>query len=269
MQQNTEVEFRCEYHKFEGETKSFTEHLNIVNIYGSFELNSLTMNIVGRTISTGDYLFPLTYHHNVNLHPFKNGDEAHVMLTQNLKLLPGAVLTIGKRVSATIDKLAVYETFNDVAYNSKAYYGSEYLSPAYLMVEGILSANTFGGYAQTKGDGSLLIINSNNSIDSKEISGAGVLINHQTISLVAKGDISNGAIKDNLSSKTPYEGVKNAWMVSTRAKSYKIRFNVNAPTTKYPSYLWKEGEKTKEMIFYTFNESTFLLKTLGVSPAFT
>ena len=269
MQQGTEVDFRCEQHTFQGESKSFTEHLNIVNIYGSFELNSMSMSIVGRKISTGDYLFPLSYHHNVTIHPFKNNDEAHVTLTQNLKMLPGCKFAIKKNVSAMIDRLAVYEKFDDIAYNSKAYYNHEYLYPAELMVEGTFSINTFGGYAQTKGDGSLLIINSNSSIDSPEWTGAGkVSINQQTISLIAKGDISSGAIKADLSSKTPYEGVKNAWMVSTRAKGYKIRFNVNAPTTKYPSYLWKEGEKTKEMMFYTFNTNSFLLKTLGVSPAF-
>ena len=276
MQEGTEVEFKCEYHTFNGPSKSFTEHLNYIDIYGSFELNNMSMNITSSiSVSTNKYLFPLSYHHNVTLNAFKDGEEAHANLSQNIKLLPGASFKINKLVTCSSDQLAVYETFDDVAFGSKAYRNAEYVYPAQLVIEGFLTVNTFGGYAQTVGNGALFVIGNKNTIESKEITFKdmpviGTVITYQTIALEAKGDTNDGQQKVKLNSNTPYEGIKNTWMISTRAKAYKINFDVNCPasTNELPSYLWKEGESTKSVIFYTFESQQFTLKTIGVSAAF-
>lgn len=283
MQQNTIVDFKCENHEFSGSLKSFKEYKNYINIYGSFEFNSMSMSVAGMEVSTSGVLFPLSYHHSINLYPFKNGTEAHNNLNQNIKMLPGSELTIKKGVSASINQLAVYENFDtDVGLGGAKYKTSEEIGAAQLLIEGILTVNTFGGYAQTKTErgehGALFVINQTNKISVPEIKSVPdkwqlILLwakpSFQYIDLTAQGDIENGGDKSILEVSKPYESIAKRWTVSSRARAYKIEFNVNSPSGGFPSYLWQEGETKKQITFYTFNNSEFTLKSIGVSPAFT
>ncbi len=253
------------------------EFVNNITIHGSFNMNNMSMTIQGMTINTKSVLFPISYHQNIKLKKSLFGVESHVMFDQNIKLLPGANFVIENGVSCNIDKMAVYEAFEDVGLGSFAYPKRDQVESATLIIKGTLSCNTFGGFAQTLNDGALFVINANSTITTYEVKSApgtvaailGGQADFNSFNWSASGYIANELEMQQLQVKTPYEGVTNKWTISTRARAYNLTFNANdpAPDDSFNAYLWTENEVQKTITFYTFETSPFTIYNAGVSPA--
>jgi len=186
---------------------SFTGYLdkstqiNYVNTYGGFTLKPLSMKIdVGfsLTISTEGLLFPLSWYYDITLNNISgSSSECTIDCTnQDLKILPGASITINKGVKVNIAKLAIYDqedsnkwTDTNTKWTSSdgntSYtpgngyvYGKDTINgvsaidiPGKLTVNGSLNVtDSLGGSVYTNDSNANLTI-ANNNLTSDEITG--------------------------------------------------------------------------------------------------
>ncbi len=82
---------------------------------GSMQYMSMSLAVPGfgtRSIKTDGVLFPLSYYQEVSLNSI-SGQATTFESSQDLKILPGGSLSIGKNVTFKIGKMAIYDTFED------------------------------------------------------------------------------------------------------------------------------------------------------------
>jgi len=192
------------------EGSSFTGYLdkstkvNCVNTYGGFVLNPLSMTLtlgealgisIGDiSLSTKGLLFPLSWYLNITLN--KSGADCTVDCTaQDLKILPGASLTINEGVTVKVSKLVIYDqeegvnewedangTYksddNSYSTGNKFLYGQDTLNgtsvkdiPGKVTVNGSLEVTgSLGGTVYTDSPNASLSL-SGNELSSDEITG--------------------------------------------------------------------------------------------------
>lgn len=178
-----------------------------MNIFGGGSVNSLSLFItvdIGSTktvqVSSKGTLLGLCWYFDINLYPNdKEGNEsASYTFSQDLKLMPGASLTVHEGVTLTATRLMVYNGNN---YSEEAIYESLYggknitsnnygnniylfdigspdyynvTEPAHLIVNGTLNVSNLGGLVETTNTGAVLKFTTNN-VSSKEIISIGEL----------------------------------------------------------------------------------------------
>ncbi len=153
-----------------------------VEIKGSATLNALELSLtnpVSITLSTKTVHFPISWHFNITLSSYEDGNPSTVTATeQKLKLLPSAKFTVGKNVTLIADELVVYdEKAIDFVDPTKSYDPStdnvKKNIPATLIINGTLQANKLAGHVQTEIDNAHLVISNGNTIATKEITAIG------------------------------------------------------------------------------------------------
>ena len=86
-----------------------------------------------------------------------------------VKLFPGASVTIGAGVNATLPSIVVYDTFTDTYATTTGLRYESGKSSAKLIVNGSLTVDSFGGPVQTNNAGGCLKVNTATSITCKEV----------------------------------------------------------------------------------------------------
>ncbi len=135
---------------------------NYLNFYGSFNVNSLSLTVVGLSITTTSCYFPISCYYDVQLNKSENGKEAKVASAeQSIKILPGARLVIGESVSFSCPGLVNYAKYDQSKYNSGTGEAADINgedgpiayekmnSDGVLIVNGSLSVTEFGGFVST------------------------------------------------------------------------------------------------------------------------
>lgn len=132
--------------------KSDSKKVSHIKFNGSFTLNQLIMELAGYNVSTKGVFYPISWHHSIELRPFETGEPAEVTLNQDVKLLQGATVTIGKDVSVKANNLFIYGSgkFVDPGLPlSSGYYKPKYQdendNDATLIIEGTLNADKISG----------------------------------------------------------------------------------------------------------------------------
>ena len=86
-----------------------------LDIYGGAKTNSMNITVkatIGSAkINTKDFLFPLSYHHNITLHraPGQTGT-AEYSMAQDFRMHPGASLTVEEGAHLSIGKIHILDT---------------------------------------------------------------------------------------------------------------------------------------------------------------
>ena len=140
-----------------------------LDFYNGFTLNALNMNIGGTNVSTSDVYFPVNCYFNISLNADEN-KTANYTLTQKIKLLPGAVLTISKNVTATFGNINVY----DKTYIDETNVGRKYPTlnvDAIINVEGTMICESLGGNIKSQTIGASVQIKTNYSLTTYETKG--------------------------------------------------------------------------------------------------
>ena len=161
---------------------------------GSMQYMSMSLAVPGfgtRSIKTNGVLFPLSYYQEVSLNSI-GGQEATFESSQDLKILPGGLLSIGENVTFKIGKMAIYDTFEDkIGWGSQIY--PKDLTEGTLIASGAFQGNTVGGKIIANGTSASMKID-NVSIVSKEVKGTfGTSIsndNYDNLSFLAHGIVS-------------------------------------------------------------------------------
>lgn len=220
-----------------------TTNKNSVNFYGDFSLNSLSISLyvdkAGGIIkgniymSTSNIYFPISHYFDISLNPFKDNQNSTInLLNQKIKLLPGCNFIINHGVTVNADSIIVYK--NSDFYQNGIYYvtgnvGCSFPYPsttdAFLLCNGILNTNSFGGLVQTtflnNASSSINIYNQNYVINKEIYSTYNAVLNvsltsqsydaaeYKSINRIAEANIvslNDPSIK-NLSTNTPYKTV--------------------------------------------------------------
>lgn len=162
--------------------------------YGSFELNSIGMKLelkqgsITAKVSIGSekVLLPVPYYYSITNRLNDEGKATITATSQGFKLLPGSSLIIEDGVTLNAKEIAVYpnsffypdgktsiEIEKDTSSTSRGIGSSSYPSKqdAYFEVNGILSANSLGGYVSIDGSAkhSSKLNIKNSSISSAEL----------------------------------------------------------------------------------------------------
>ena len=161
---------------------------------GSMQYMSMSLAVPGfgtRSIKTNGVLFPLSYYQEVSLNSI-GGQEATFESSQDLKILPGGLLSIGENVTFKIGKMAIYDTFEDkIGWGSQIY--PKDLTEGTLIASGAFQGNTVGGKIIANRTSASMKID-NVSIVSKEVKGTfGTSIsndNYDNLSFLAHGIVS-------------------------------------------------------------------------------
>lgn len=205
-----------------------------LKVYGGFEFNSMSLNVAGASISTEQVLFPISWYWQIELFPLQEGGSANVDITkQGIKLLPGSSLTIGKGVTVTASRIAVYDVFNDINYAATPYQNDNHNDPARLTVNGTLNVESFkiggknvcglGGAVYTEEDGAVLNV-ATASVDSYEINGSGEWIktNYQLqLKLITGGVVDSDFTAVGAGT---YESEKGGWKNADTSTQYGIDY---------------------------------------------
>ena len=167
-----------------------------LDFYGSDSMQYMSMSLAvpgfgTRSIKTNGVLFPLSYYQEVSLNSI-GGQEATFESSQDLKILPGGLLSIGENVTFKIGKMAIYDTFEDkIGWGSQIY--PKDLTEGTLIASGAFQGNTVGGKIIANGTSASMKID-NVSIVSKEVKGTfGTSIsndNYDNLSFLAHGIVS-------------------------------------------------------------------------------
>lgn len=161
---------------------------------GSMQYMSMSLGVPGfgtRSIKTDGVLFPLSYYQEVSLNSI-GGQATTFESSQDLKILPGGSLSIGKNVTFKIGKMAIYDTFEDkIGWGAQIY--PKDLTEGTLIASGAFQGNTVGGKIIANGTSASMKID-NVSIVSKEVKGTfGTSIsndNYDNLSFLAHGIVS-------------------------------------------------------------------------------
>lgn len=152
----------CKYNVSEEDAQQNPDHEKIYNgitqidFYGGATVNALSLKIVGNTIKTSDYYFPLTWRQSLSFNATSNG--ATYTINNKYDMLPGSKVVVGKGAEVEVGSLRVYSTYTGYSVNGKdCQYGYNYkeeelnLDPAELIVYGKLTAKTMlAGNVQTR-----------------------------------------------------------------------------------------------------------------------
>ncbi len=155
-----------------------------LDIYGGAKLNSLVLELTaGFTvkISTEPVFFPISHYFDISLNklPKQNGNAVYDLISQDIKFLPGAKFTINQGVTVNANKIAIYDTFNDVntdnlgnphLYPTKHKDGTAFAGAEFI-VNGTLNVSSIGGNILTKEANAQININSASRVSSLEITG--------------------------------------------------------------------------------------------------
>ena len=139
-----------------------------LNLYGGATLEQLELTLMGQTISSIDFDFPIPNYYHISLH-----DGSYAM-NNNVKLLPGAKLTVEKGASLTATKLSVYTSCHFILENfgdHKFYNETASKIPAIFTVNGEFTATSFGGKIYTTNPGAKVMIKTNATTSVKEMLG--------------------------------------------------------------------------------------------------
>ncbi len=171
---------------------------NKMNLYGSASVNPIVVKLnVGLTVelSTKNTFFPLSHYWDLEFRPFENGSQATVSavgtdITQNIKILPGASITVHKGVTFNAGAIVVYEDNSHIyTVGNKLAYPDK---PAgKLIVNGRLNATSVGGHIEATESGGEINISSSNSVTIVELKNDSISYD-DTTSLTANGLIYNG-----------------------------------------------------------------------------
>jgi hypothetical protein len=207
-------------------------YINSVSIFGSFTFTSLaldlTLPIFGTvSLSTGSVLFPLPWYFQVTLNPFENGGASNVLSpSQGVKILPGSSLIINQNVSLNINKLAVYDSFADIAIGAKTTYQSDgHTNAGILTVSGTLTCTaSLGGLVGVNSSDALLSL-SDNFIVCSELTATGPTYTDTT--RTAQGYINSASNLATFDSTSSYDGKGQYWSKSSIV-TYGISFTINS-----------------------------------------
>lgn len=151
----------CKYNVSETDAENNPDHEKIydgitqIDFYGGATVSALSLKIVGNTIKTSDYCFPLTWRQSLSFNATENG--SNYTINNKYKMLPGSQVVVGKGANVAIDELLIYETFIDTCPTggAKCQYGYNHkgvahdLAPAKLLVYGTLTASTLAGNVES------------------------------------------------------------------------------------------------------------------------
>ena len=152
-----------------------------LDIFGSLTINTLSLLLkqgINLELSTDGVHFPISHYWNIELKKYPvaydpEGDDAvNVTSTnQDLKILPGASLTIDAGVILNAKSIAVYEGTTTILTPSGAVGASAYPTKASgtLVVNGTLNVASIGGYVQTNNSGAVLNVTDAVAVISKEL----------------------------------------------------------------------------------------------------
>lgn len=189
-----------------------------LDFYGEININNLEMTISAsvftKTINTNSVLFPLSYYHDISFNSINN-QKCSVVLNQNLKILPGGSMNICENIDFSIDKIAVYDNFQDNIGWAPHKYPSN-LNSGKLFIGGNFTCKSEAGgdFVNSSNCSSLNI--TNNTITCKEVKGTpGTSVDDSTydnILLTASGIQyeNNSFVKKNLMNNTKYVGKVNS-----------------------------------------------------------
>lgn len=251
-----------------------------MNIFGGGTVNSLSLFITAdfpvvgtKTIqvSAEGTLLGLCWYFDINLYPNdKEGNgSASYTFSQDLKLMPGASLTVHEGVTLTATRLMVYNGNN---YSEKAIYESLYggknitsnnygnniylfdigspdyynvTEPAHLIVNGTLNVSSLGGLVETTNTGAVLKFTTNN-VSSLEIISIGELTdNGDGTYTYVQPDASKGTTK-----KTD---------CGSKVKLYTVSNKNNPEEASAGTYYSKDGywDTTSTFNTFTINYETY------------
>jgi len=202
--EGTEAEFRYDV----------TSSQNKIEIKGNATVNPLNISItyMGMAIplSTEDVFLPLSHYWNLTFSGYSNGTNATVISTkQDIKILPGASVTINQDVILNVNSIVVYENADKIYPCSNLAYPDD-LGGGVLIVNGTLNAVNCAGYIQTQKYTGKLKISSENTLTIKELkSVSSSSADYESITIEATGDIYNGSEiipNSNLSANYQYNG---------------------------------------------------------------
>lgn len=150
-----------------------TTEVGRYDIYGGATPNSMSLSVsvgpFGKTISTENVLFPLSFRQNVILHKNSKQTIATFKMPQSFKVMAGSKIEIEKGVRLEAGTLCVYDE-NDFIDNASIG-GTHYPTgkgDGKLMVNGELSVNVFGGSCLTASADSFVEVKTSASIRSCE-----------------------------------------------------------------------------------------------------
>ncbi len=185
-----------------------------VDIYGNMKLNAMTLEIsaLGQELklSTASVFFPLSWQWQVSLNKLGDQNVTADLLSQKIKLLPGASLTIGEGVIATASEIAVYgaKDWTDTKVSAPSVYPNK--DDASLTVNGTLNIDVLGGKISSKHEGAEVKVGTT-SVVTHELTSASMTSSKWTdISLTLMPVNSDNTINDAASGTWYYKD--NVWV---------------------------------------------------------
>lgn len=163
----------CKYHH-DYDAVTSTNRTMTIEIKGSASFNSLKLSIsasgITVSIDTADVLFPLSGYYRITLSPIDESTPATVTLNNDVKLLPGATLTVNRNVTLKGKQLVAYDampTGTAAAIGAAAAY--QFTTPAKLTVNGALDFVNLGGNIDVSEQGASIKVTGTASMDAKEL----------------------------------------------------------------------------------------------------
>ncbi len=139
--------------------------INDVHIYGGAKTNTMSLTVLGETISSDQFVFALTWLFDITLAKADGqSGTAYFTMTNKYKMMPGSRFTVEAGAELSIDFLTIYKNFTD--YIHAGVYKSTY--PAYtsnsgatipeavFMIRGTVIAGSIGGDVYTDVGGAKL-----------------------------------------------------------------------------------------------------------------
>ena len=197
------------------------------NVYGDLKLGSMKLSLTLKlggfipiyvNLDTSSVLFPISHYYNINLYKHKaeyGGHDATVSCEdQDIKLLPGASLTINEGVTVNVTNLAIYDEYLDEHYASLGAKNSRYpqnLDEAKLVIDGTLNVANIGGYIVSNHSSGVLNISDNTYIVCKHMISSGKEYESVTKPLILDLYTNNSINyrKDNITAGKYYSTVYN------------------------------------------------------------
>ncbi len=183
-----------------------------LDIYGNMTVNSLSLplslgSFMGMnmefTLDTKSVFFPIAWYYDITLNSINNQKTTVTATYQDIKLLPGSSLTVGKNVTLNAAAFIVYEDFTAEGYTDDAANGGNNFiqsgtaamqydknkGNANFVIKGTLNVQELGGFISASADNAVINIEKASNLKSNEtLSQSDTEITWQEITLNAKGD---------------------------------------------------------------------------------
>ena len=155
---------------------------------------SVTASKAGITLTddvkTDTVFFPLSYVNDVSFNSI-DGAKATISSSQDIKIMPGGKLTIGKNVDFSINQLAVYDSsFVDPASNC-TYEGGH--PDGIFELSGTANIKNCGGFITAGDEGAVLNVTNSTTVVSKQIQGNPSDASYKDYTFNANGKISKNS----------------------------------------------------------------------------